>query len=60
MQQTMGERKLAIQEQHAWRKGGSQLKTIQAFQIWPLSVRLKTDQKSKVFQPEVEALSLCS
>lgn len=56
-QQTMGERKLAIQEQHAWRKGGSRLKTIQAFQIWPLSVRLKIDQKRKVFQPLYGAIS---
>lgn len=54
----MDERKLAIQEQYAWRKGGSRLKMIQAFQIWPLSVRLKTDQQRKVFQLLYDAISL--
>lgn len=56
----MGERKLAIQEQYAWIKGGSRLKTIQAFQFWPLSVRLKTGQKKKVFQPLYGAISFFS
>lgn len=52
-QQTMAERKLVIQEQHGWREDGNRFEAIREFQIWPLSVKLKTRQaqKNKVFQP---------
>lgn len=52
-QPTMGERKLAIQEQHGSREGRNRFEAIREFQTWPLSVKLKIRQAqtNKVFQP---------